>query len=531
MCVNLPVQIYYLTTTKYGIMNSLLSFFRFSFFFVIVELLHLDSREAFLLPLSSRSVHPILNSINSVTKTSENIPSTTLLTHQHATSDKASTASNLQFLKSLTLSNWGVFAQADVCFSSSPTFITITGETGAGKSVFLSALQYITGRTTARSMFVKRKEFKPDCSISITICKMGMDQLHSNNEDSTISMKRIYNTETKKSVAEINGSKVPIKTITSKSAKVVRFWSSDSISKLDSKEFISYVDANLHPSEVKQLEELSISHDEWLHAYNKLSELRQLKNRMDNNDEEFRLISHFISEVDNFSQTLGNVFYDTAAMLEDHFVPPDNVGDDKSAQPIKNSLLSPSLDSNDRSVTAKSVLTKIRDVMKREQKATTVHVSQSKETDLSVSSDGNSAWNALVSAEDFYKDLISSITTAFSSSTQSSKAALPRSSNSISEGDSSGFNSLQSARTCIDDYAERLLTLQEDLKDLGCVRATADGKVDLAYASLQDAAAALTKAVKAIKDFTKTLPNLKSHLIALSGIKAEWEKLARKHGY
>ena len=131
-------------------MNSLLSFFRFFFFFVIVELLHLDSREAFLLPLSSRSVHPILNSINSVTKTSENIPSTTLLTHQHATSDKASTASNLQFLKSLTLSNWGVFAQADVCFSSSPTFITITGETGAGKSVFLSALQYIIGRTTAR---------------------------------------------------------------------------------------------------------------------------------------------------------------------------------------------------------------------------------------------------------------------------------------------------------------------------------------------------------------------------------------------
>ena len=98
-----------------------------------MELLHLESREAFLLPLSSRSVHPILNSINSVTKTSENISSTTLLTHQHATSDKAS---NLQFLKSLSLSNWGVFAQADVCFSSSPTFITITGETGAGKVYF-----------------------------------------------------------------------------------------------------------------------------------------------------------------------------------------------------------------------------------------------------------------------------------------------------------------------------------------------------------------------------------------------------------
>ena len=30
-----------------------------------------------------------------------------------------------------------------------------------------SVEKYITGRTTARSMFVKRKEFKPDCSTSV----------------------------------------------------------------------------------------------------------------------------------------------------------------------------------------------------------------------------------------------------------------------------------------------------------------------------------------------------------------------------
>ena len=470
--------------------------------------------------------HSVLNSIDSATKSSENAP--ILVTHPYDARE-----SNLQFLESLTLCNWGVFAQADVCFSSLPSFITITGETGAGKSVFLSALQYITGRTTARSMFVKRKEFKSDCSISINISKMRIG-LHNNNEKS-VSMKRIYNSETKKSVAEINCSKVPIKTLTSTSAKVVRFWSSDSISKLDSKEFISYVDANLHPSEVKQLDELALSYDEWLYAYNKLSELRQLKNRMDKNDEEFHLISHFISEVDNFYATVGNIFYDTTAMLEDYFLSPDTLNDDINTQQRRNNP--PPLDtgsSNDRStISAMSVLISLRIAMKNDQKKSAAAASinhstvNSKENALpSIPSDGNRAWNALVLAEDFYKEIIQSITAALSSSSQPSRSSSPRS----GDGDTSEFNSLQSVRTYIDNYAERLLTLQEDLKDLGCVRATVDDKVDQAYASLQDAAAGLTKALKAIKDFTKSLPNFKSHLTELTGIKSEWEKLARKHG-
>ena len=47
------------------------------------------------------------------------------------------------FVESFELQNWGLFDQSILTLGSQPLFAVITGETGSGKSVFISALQYL----------------------------------------------------------------------------------------------------------------------------------------------------------------------------------------------------------------------------------------------------------------------------------------------------------------------------------------------------------------------------------------------------
>ena len=47
------------------------------------------------------------------------------------------------FVESFELQNWGLFDHSVLTLGSQPLFAVITGETGSGKSVFISALQYL----------------------------------------------------------------------------------------------------------------------------------------------------------------------------------------------------------------------------------------------------------------------------------------------------------------------------------------------------------------------------------------------------
>ena len=47
------------------------------------------------------------------------------------------------FVESFELHNWGLFEHTVLDLGSTPLFAVITGETGSGKSVLISALQFL----------------------------------------------------------------------------------------------------------------------------------------------------------------------------------------------------------------------------------------------------------------------------------------------------------------------------------------------------------------------------------------------------
>lgn len=69
------------------------------------------------------------------------------------------------FVESFELQNWGLFENSILSLGSAPLFAVITGETGSGKSVLISALQYLYSSSGSYQvsfvvMFVK------NCSIT-----------------------------------------------------------------------------------------------------------------------------------------------------------------------------------------------------------------------------------------------------------------------------------------------------------------------------------------------------------------------------
>ena len=82
------------------------------------------------------------------------------------------------FVESFELQNWGLFDQSILTLGSQPLFAVITGETGSGKSVFISALQYL---------------YSTSGTVSDTLClfvPLSINGIDSNAEICTINLVR-----------------------------------------------------------------------------------------------------------------------------------------------------------------------------------------------------------------------------------------------------------------------------------------------------------------------------------------------------
>ena len=98
------------------------------------------------------------------------------------------------------------------------------------------------------------------------------------------------------SVCTVDGEKATIKSINKLMQRVIRFWSTESIKKLDSNEFINYIDLHLGIAMGPLLQEVQSAYTEWTDAFDQLRKLLELQRRMVDGDE-FSLTSHYFAEV------------------------------------------------------------------------------------------------------------------------------------------------------------------------------------------------------------------------------------------
>ena len=107
---------------------------------------------------------------------------------------------NSQFVESLSLTQWGVFREASITLGARPSFTVISGESGAGKSVFISAIEYLSGSSTFKG---KRPLHRTAAASDSVITLRTGGALY----------RRCYSPLTKRSFSEADGQRVPMKHI------------------------------------------------------------------------------------------------------------------------------------------------------------------------------------------------------------------------------------------------------------------------------------------------------------------------------
>lgn len=138
------------------------------------------------------------------------------------------------FIDSFSLSNWGVFQHVEMNLNSTASFAVITGETGAGKSVLIAGLEYMCGSSSFRGKKpLYRTNVEGECLINLNTL---------NNK-----YKRVYNPNTKKTIAESNGQKVALKSLADMLSRRVMFWSMDNLDLLQNRnnDLLLYIDKML----------------------------------------------------------------------------------------------------------------------------------------------------------------------------------------------------------------------------------------------------------------------------------------------
>ena len=181
------------------------------------------------------------------------------------------------------LRDWGLFDEAKLSFGSKPSFMVVTGETGAGKSVLIGGLEYVCkGDGIRRQLFTKES-------------KSGEVLLTFNNKNNpSAEYKRIYSPSSRRTVCEVDGQRSSARIIANQLERSVRFWSSRDIDLLRPGAAGYYVD-NLLPTEYISIKErIRNSYDEWLTSHQDVVRLSDLERRMEEGND-MELLSFYIS--------------------------------------------------------------------------------------------------------------------------------------------------------------------------------------------------------------------------------------------
>lgn len=438
------------------------------------------------------------------------------------------------FIDNISLKHWGVFKNVDISIESKPTFAVITGETGSGKSVLISALQYICGSTAFKSKKPLLRTNDDTTSVSVTTSNEHM-------------YSRIFKPSTKRTVCEIDSNRVASKLLNDALSKRIRFWSLDNLNIFDNNNsgIKHYIDEILDDDGVDSLKQVGVVHNKWMILSANMTRLISLQDRMSTRNE-VELLTHYISEIKLLEIKLKKVFADIITILED--VSDDNSTDNSNNNNSGNaisallSLLQECLRNSNGSNSSSS-----------KKGAGSIH-----DSDMSLSL----SWRALQDAETLLIDLgcimqkvttpqpqesvlaikkrpssikgnsISSVNSASTSSGTSSTNNLGSGSGTLSPSSlltTNNVRTIDKAQHDLISYADNLLKMQLHLKAIGIYTSTIYENMEGAQEELQQAIISIKNAQGKLASVESSLPNLDQTLSKINAVKSEMDFLGRKH--
>ena len=150
-----------------------------------------------------------------------------------ATTPTSTSSSTLSFVEEFSLHNFGLFDDAVVSLNSKPVFACITGETASGKSVLISALQYLCTATVSagntRGIFHAGGDNTVASEIELLKDGIRYKRSYIDSSSSSSSSGAKGDNKALRSSCEINGKRSAAKTLASLLKQDIRFWSTDSI--------------------------------------------------------------------------------------------------------------------------------------------------------------------------------------------------------------------------------------------------------------------------------------------------------------
>ena len=389
------------------------------------------------------------------------------------------------YFSKLTIHQWGLFEKAELYLDGKPSFIAITGETGAGKSMLISALEYICG------LYKKKILSRNNQESIITLDSSDSDRFYT----------KVYNPKTKKSITEIEGKRVLMKDMTNDLMKCVRFWNGDSLGMLErgNDGVISYIDSGLGSKGDDLFNQLKVIYDEWNDVNEKLDDAIKLDKLKKKN--EIELISHFSSEICQFESKLSSVLSELLGHVE-AVVDSSKCLDDVESH-------------NSKASSEKSLYDLIR-ILNR----VGINDRKSKKDD-DLSLNLSEAWKAILIGNKILSGLSVAIQTNAVSDLQSRKKT--------DQSRRPPDEIIGSARRDILQYQKQLLSLQSYMNEIGFDDTSINSKIDSTQDLFQEIVIRMEGLQASLQNLDKSMPNFDSLVTKLSSVRSEWEALARKH--
>lgn len=229
-------------------------------------------------------------------------------------------------IQAIRLNNWGLFDDTSLKFDRSNGFVAITGETGAGKSIFLSALQYVSGETSsAKVRKINGHLDGHQCEVTVVFRSVP----------ASTSLTRTFSSLTRKSNCMISGEKLLVRDLQTLMAPTFRFWSTNEIQKLDPDGMMEYIDRRCDEDILSVKLEVEQSYTSWYTTKQELQHLLTLQSKTETaGGQEVELLYEYKEELQRFFRSHAEIVSELRDFMSVLGVPVEDLAADALQLPL-----------------------------------------------------------------------------------------------------------------------------------------------------------------------------------------------------